>query len=100
MELKVKHLSGFNKTKGLLFAKKAYPIFFKTRFGIHTFGMKFPIDVLILSENKEVVKVAKNLLPNKFILWNPTYSRVIELPEGDIEKHKIKIGQVIQLKIR
>ena len=45
-----------------LIGKDPTPLFFKTRFGIHTFGVITPIDVLILDKNYKVVKI-KALLP-------------------------------------
>ncbi len=99
LTLKVKQLSGWDKVSGLLFAKKAYPVLLKTRFGIHTFGMKFPIDVLALDNNLKVVKIVENLQPNRIFLWNPIYDIVIELPSGEVKKQKIKLGQRIKLKL-
>lgn len=86
-----------NKLLGLIGAKKPYSIFFQTRFGIHTFGLKFPIDVLILDKNNKVVKLRQNLKQNRIFVWNPKYNNVIELPVGTIEKKKIKIGNKISM---
>lgn len=95
--IKVKVLTGFDKTRGLLGTKKAYPVFFHTRFGIHTFGLKFPIDVVIVDRRQIVVKIAKNLKPNRIFLWNPFYDNVLELPEHAIAKNNIRVGEVIRL---
>jgi uncharacterized protein len=75
---------------GLL--KKSNPRFllFKTRFGIHTFFLKEPIDVVILDEDLKVVKLKENLKPNRLFLWNPIYSLIIEVPKG-YTQGKIKI---------
>ncbi len=93
IELRVKLLNGRSKIRGLLGSKKAYPVLLKTRFGIHTLGMKFPIDVIILDKNNFVVKLAKNLKPNHIFLWNPLYETCIELPTGEIAKRKIVVGE-------
>jgi len=96
--IQVKHLSTISQASiGLLGATKAYPVYFKTRFGIHTFGMKFPIDVLILGDNFEVVRLKSELVPNRIFLWPPIYFHVIELPEGYISKNTIRIGEKIKL---
>ncbi|HEX8932264.1 MAG TPA: DUF192 domain-containing protein [Patescibacteria group bacterium] len=96
--LKIKKLdNSFAKALGLLSAPKAYPVYFKTRFGIHTFLMRFPIDVLILDANNIVVKMAENLTPNKIFLWFPTADQVIELPTGEIKRNKIKLGDKLTL---
>lgn len=72
-------------------------LFFETRFGIHTFGLSYPIDVVILDKNNIVVKVSLNLKKNRIFIWNPFYSKVLELPQGTIEKHAIKKGDRIEL---
>lgn len=46
---------------------------------IHTFGMKFPIDVIFLDRANSVVKVVKNLKPNRFALGGMRTSKVIEM---------------------
>lgn len=73
------------KSKGLLGAVVPRAVFFETRWGIHTVGMRFPIDVLILDENFCVKKIARNLLPNRFLFWNPRYKKVVELPYGSLQ---------------
>ncbi|MCL5438762.1 MAG: DUF192 domain-containing protein [Patescibacteria group bacterium] len=98
IKLKVKILRSFKeKTIGLLNAKKAIPVFIKTRFGIHTFGLKFSIDVLVLDKNDKVVKISKNLRPDRIFLWNPVFNKIVELPSGEINKNKIKIGDKIRI---
>lgn len=95
--LKVKKLTGFDRITGLIGAKKAYPVFLNTRFGIHTFGLKFNIDVIILNKKNEVVKTAGNLKPNRVFFWPLLYNKVLELPAGEIKKHKIRIGDKLGL---
>jgi len=89
----------FGKIKGLIGAEKAYPIFFKTRWGIHTFGLRFPIDVLILDSEYKTVKIAENLLPNKILLWPVIYENVLELPAGEIKRQSIHLGEKVQLRL-
>ncbi len=73
-----------HKSFGLIIAKKGTAMIFQTRFGIHTFFMNYPIDVVILNKQNTVVSIKKNLLPNKIFLWNPKYATIIELPEGSL----------------
>lgn len=70
----------------------------KTRYGIHTFGMKYPIDVLILDEQNNIVTIKNNLRPNNIFIWNIQYETVLELPKGTIEKSKTKLGDTIETK--
>ncbi len=97
--LKVKALqTHMEKSVGLIGAKCPYPVFFTTRWGIHTFGVRGAIDVLILDSDNRVVVIRHRLPPNRFLLWNPIYDRVIELPPGTIVQKGIAIGSQITLR--
>jgi len=97
VSLKVKELKSWReKIVGLIGKKRPENVFIRTRFGIHTFFLKFPIDVMILDNKNKVVDV-KTVKPNHIFFWNPIYDKVLELPEGTIEKKKIKIGGEIKL---
>ena len=98
MKLRVKNLTGLSKATGFIGKEQIYPIFFKTRFGIHTFGLRFPIDVLILDKNDMVVCLRKNLKTNRVFFWNPKFEKIIELPAGFIERNRIKKEQKIEIK--
>lgn len=87
------------KAKGLSGAEKPSALFFKTRWGIHTFGMKFPIDCVIFDDNFRVRALAENLRPDRFFFWNPKYKGVLELPTGVISKTGTKIGDMLEFKL-
>jgi len=84
---------------GLIGSKKPTALLLKTHFGIHTFGLKFPIDVLILNNKNIVVSLRKGLRPNRIFLWNPKYEKVLELPNGTIKKNEIKIKSEVYLSL-
>jgi uncharacterized protein len=92
----VSNKSVFGKVKGLIGESTPQAIIFKTRFGIHTFLLKFPIDVLILDQNHKVKKLKSRLNPNQLFFWNIKFDTVIELPENSLEKSKTQIGDIIQ----
>lgn len=85
------------KIQGLIGKDKPQALLIRTRFGIHTFGLKLPIDVVILDRKNKVVKIKKSIKPNNIFLWNPLYDKVIELPIGTIDQKKIKIHVTINL---
>jgi uncharacterized protein len=87
------------KIQGLIGKDEPEALMIKTHFGIHTFGLKFPIDVLILNHRNIVRSVKENLRPNRIFLWNPLYKKVIELPAGTISKKRIKINIPIDISI-
>ena len=59
---------------------------------IHTFFMKFPIDVVFVDKNLKVRKVKRNVPPGKFI-W-PIFSAhsVFECAAGFLDAHPIQEG--------
>lgn len=95
--LRVKKVKNLEKIIGLIGKKNPESLFFKTRFGIHTFGLKFPIDVLILDNKNRVISLKKSLKPNKIFFWNPLYNRVLELPQETINNKHIKFHEMIEL---
>lgn len=98
VNLKVKKLENpIEKTVGLIGRQKAYPVMLETHFGIHTFGLRFPIDVLILDSQKRVMIFKESLSSNRIFFWNPRYRTVLEMPEGTIKKHNIRKGTTISL---
>lgn len=87
------------KSQGLIGAPNIFPLLFRTRFGLHTFGIKHPIDVLILDVSSTVKELRRKLPPNYLYFWNPKFDRVIELPAGTIDEKGINVGDTIQVKI-
>jgi uncharacterized membrane protein (UPF0127 family) len=83
------------KTFGLILSKKPNSMIFQTRFGIHTFFMKYPIDVLVLNKENKVATLKNNLKPNRIFVWNIKHDNIIELPEGTIKKTATRIGDHI-----
>ena len=86
------------KVIGLIGAKKPYPLLLETRFGIHTFGVRFPLDIVILDQTNTIVCMKKTLLPNRIFLWNPIWKLVVELPQGTISEKNLHIGQKVSLR--
>ncbi|MBI2033019.1 MAG: DUF192 domain-containing protein [Candidatus Levybacteria bacterium] len=92
LSLRVKKVSGIKKIVGLIGADSPKPLWFNTRFGIHTFFLRFPIDVVILDDNLHVVCYKEKLLPNRFFFWSTRYKHVLELPANTIKKNHIVQG--------
>ncbi len=83
------------KTRGLILIKEKKAIFFKTRWGIHSFGVLYPLTILVCDKEMEVVKT-KNMKHNSFFFWNPKYENIVELPEKNVKvklKDKLKIEE-------
>ncbi|MFH1246054.1 MAG: DUF192 domain-containing protein [Candidatus Omnitrophota bacterium] len=65
---------------------------------IHTFFMRFPIDVLFLDKHKRVVKQIQNLPPFRVspIVW--TSCLAIELPAGTINQTNTQKNDIIEIR--
>jgi uncharacterized protein len=88
-----------SRTKGLIGDRRIEPLFLQTRFGIHTFGMKKPIDVVIVDDENKVRDLKKRLRPGRIFVWNPKFKNVLELPNGFISDQGIQKGDVIKLEL-
>ncbi|MGH9622395.1 MAG: DUF192 domain-containing protein [Bryobacteraceae bacterium] len=58
---------------------------------VHTFGMKFPIDVVFLGKNGKVKKIVPRLKPWR-IAACLTASSVLELEAGAAERAQLRVG--------
>jgi len=66
-------------------------------YGIHTFFMRFPIDVLFLDREYKVIKAVKALPPFRTCaVRHAVY--VLELPVGSIERANTEAGDQIQVR--
>lgn len=90
-------MSFFDKSLGLMNKKKPKSLILKTRFGIHTFGLKEQIDVLILNKQNKVVALKHSLHPSRLFTWNIKYSTVIELPAGTLLATRTEKGDLIEI---
>ena len=63
---------------------------------VHTFFMKFPIDVIFLNRKKQVVKLRENMVRSRiaFALFGHS---VVELPVGAIRESGTQVGDQIEI---
>lgn len=80
---------------GLLHRSEARPLLMKTRFGIHTIGMKFPIDVIVFDRLGFVRGLQRSMRPGSFMFWWPTAAYVLELPAGTADASRTEIGDEV-----
>ena len=64
---------------------------------IHTFGMRFPIDVVFLNKRSKVIALIKNLQPNRITRLYLKATSVLELPAGVLEAKDTKVGDEIEI---
>jgi uncharacterized protein len=90
----------FKRIKGLLGQKVFLPnqaLILDHCNSVHTFFMRFPIDVLFVDQDYKVICILPNLNPNRIspIYWHS--SKVIELPAGKLEATNTKVQDHLQL---
>lgn len=85
------------RLKGLMFIKEAPPkgLFLKKCNSIHTFFMKFNIDVVFLDKDNKVIKIIRGLKPGKIVSPVKGVSSVVEGKEGLFDD--IEVGQRLSL---
>jgi hypothetical protein len=68
--------------------------------GVHTLGMRFPIDVVYLSKAGTVVHVEEKLQPWRFAPIRMQAATVLELPSGKAVETATEIGDKIEINLR
>jgi uncharacterized membrane protein (UPF0127 family) len=92
----------WSRFRGLMFTSAFRPdtaLHFKPCQSIHTFFMRYSIDVLYLDRNHKVVALESNVRPGKFGRIHTMASSVVELPAGKISETETEIGQEVQFQI-
>ncbi len=67
--------------------------------GVHTWGMRFTIDVLALDEEGTVVDAVSNLRPWRVRLPRKGTAGVLELPAGTLEASHTGLGHRVVLEM-
>jgi uncharacterized membrane protein (UPF0127 family) len=65
--------------------------------GVHTFGMRFTIDVIGLDKDRRVVKLWENLVPFRVTSVSTKLKSVVELPAGTIRAAAVQVGDLLQM---
>jgi uncharacterized membrane protein (UPF0127 family) len=66
--------------------------------GVHTFFVRFPIDLVFLNNDFEIVRLVKNLKPWKISPIDFRSAHVLELTTGTISTFNLAVGDKIILK--
>lgn len=65
--------------------------------GVHTIGMMFPIDLVFLSKEKEVVHVEEYVRPFRISRVSLKSTSVLELPPHTIYRSGTKVGDQLEI---
>lgn len=64
--------------------------------GVHTYGMRYPIDVAFLAEDGRVVALYPGLEPGTRTPWHRRARRALELSEGALGTLGVELGDVLR----
>ena len=96
--MEVKVANNFkDKLLGLMFKKNIdYGLLIKNCKSIHTFFMREAIDVLLLDKNNKILKINRNINPNRILIYKTKKrTNILELPSNS--STYLKINEVIDL---
>lgn len=93
--------SFFQKFKGLMGRKKlgkSEGLLLLSCNSIHTCFMRFPIDVVFLNMDHEVISMRKGVRPWRMVKQVRKAYITVEMPEGTIEYKNIEVGDLLIMK--
>ena len=64
--------------------------------GIHTFFMKFPLDVIMLNKEGEVVLIKEGMKPNRAV-FSFKAETIVEFMAGVVKKNRIRQGDRVRI---
>ena len=65
--------------------------------GVHTFAMRFPVDVLYLNREKMVVHLEENLKPWRLAPVRMNAVSVLELPANTLHSTRTAVGDQVEI---
>lgn len=60
---------------------------------VHTFGMRFPIDIVFIDERLRVLRVRRSVRPNSACVAARGTRSTLELTAGACDRHDVRPGQ-------
>ncbi|MHB8894331.1 MAG: DUF192 domain-containing protein [Candidatus Geothermincolia bacterium] len=92
--------SGRERTRGLLgrdSMKAGEALIFPKCRQIHTFGMRFAIDVMFLDGHGSVVKAVSDLKPGRLTSWVRSARTTVELPAGTLDSSGTRVADLVKI---
>jgi hypothetical protein len=66
--------------------------------GIHTIGMRFPIDAVYLDPDGKVIKLYHELAPFRIAAIMMKSRSVLELPPGTLSRTQTEVGDILEFR--
>ncbi|MBI2609120.1 MAG: DUF192 domain-containing protein [Deltaproteobacteria bacterium] len=89
----------FSRLKGLLGTKKldkGEALILEPCQSVHTFFMKYDLDIIFLNKENIVIGVAEHLKPNRLSAFYRHASKAVELPSGSIVEGRVTVGEKLE----
>jgi len=90
--------SFFSRLRGLMFKKslnEQNALIFINAPSIHTFFMRFPIDILFLDKGMRIIRICQSIYPGRCVFClNSAFT--IEFPAFRLEKLNVEIGDILE----
>jgi protein-S-isoprenylcysteine O-methyltransferase Ste14/uncharacterized membrane protein (UPF0127 family) len=67
--------------------------------GVHTFGMRYPVDIAFLNSEKRVVRLIRGLRPNRMTGIIRSAKSALEFPSDTLAEGDIRVGDVLRIKV-
>jgi len=67
--------------------------------GVHTFGMRYPLDVVFLDSEGKVLRIARHLAPNRISGGTASSRAVLEFASGILPEGEIRLGDKLRIGI-
>lgn len=64
---------------------------------VHTFFMKFPIDIIFVNSDLQIRKIYRNVGPWRMTLPNFSFDSVFELPGGSLTEGSAQVGDQLHV---
>ncbi len=90
----------FSRMRGLLGRtglEKDHALYIKPCNSIHTFFMRFELDLIFLDKNLKVVRIVRNVAPNKMVMGGKHAASVIEMESGWFDWNQLGEGDVLEV---
>ncbi|AKL97820.1 DUF192 domain-containing protein [Endomicrobium proavitum] len=84
---------------GFMFKENAgYALFFKNCTSVHTFFMKFNINVVFLNKKNEIISIKKNVRPWRLVLPVKNAVSILEIPTEIAPKNAENLKKSLNLR--
>lgn len=90
----------FGRMLGLMFREKlvgAEGLWLDPAPSIHTFFMRYSLDIVFVNKKKQVIKIIRDMKPWRMTRYYFTARQVLEMPAGKLPSD-LKLGDVLEVK--